>query len=56
MLAEEPADGPFGELVYRLTALLPRVPAPRAGEPCGVTDGGGSAYAVTLLEKALGPR
>ncbi|MFD7012819.1 TetR/AcrR family transcriptional regulator [Streptomyces sp. NPDC059161] len=31
MLAEEPADGPFGELVSRLSALLPAVPAPRAG-------------------------
>ncbi|ORT60360.1 TetR/AcrR family transcriptional regulator [Streptomyces sp. CB03238] len=27
MLAEEPADGPFGELVDRLGALLPKVPA-----------------------------
>ncbi|WP_189960988.1 TetR/AcrR family transcriptional regulator [Streptomyces violascens] len=29
MLADEPADGPFGELVDRLGALLPLVPAPR---------------------------
>ncbi|MFI6053856.1 TetR/AcrR family transcriptional regulator [Streptomyces violascens] len=31
MLADEPADGPFGELVDRLGALLPLVPAPRVG-------------------------
>ncbi|KOU53932.1 MULTISPECIES: TetR/AcrR family transcriptional regulator [unclassified Streptomyces] len=31
MLADEPADGPFGELVDRLAALLPLVPAPRVG-------------------------
>lgn len=31
MLADEPADGPFGELVDRLGALLPLVPAPRLG-------------------------
>ncbi|CAM5380836.1 TetR/AcrR family transcriptional regulator [Streptomyces xanthochromogenes] len=31
MLADEPADGPFGELLDRLTALLPLVPAPRVG-------------------------
>ncbi|GAA2424203.1 TetR/AcrR family transcriptional regulator [Streptomyces mauvecolor] len=31
MLAHEPADGPFGELVDRLGALLPLVPAPRVG-------------------------
>ncbi|MFE9400886.1 TetR/AcrR family transcriptional regulator [Streptomyces sp. NPDC006530] len=29
MLADEPADGPFGELVGRLGALLPLVPSPR---------------------------
>ncbi|MFF9910813.1 TetR/AcrR family transcriptional regulator [Streptomyces sp. NPDC013457] len=27
MLADEPADGPFGELAHRLMALVPRVPA-----------------------------
>ncbi|MCX5382829.1 TetR/AcrR family transcriptional regulator [Streptomyces sp. NBC_00083] len=31
MLANEPADGPFGELVDRLTALVPQLPAPRVG-------------------------
>ncbi|MEU3499560.1 TetR/AcrR family transcriptional regulator [Streptomyces hundungensis] len=31
MLADEPADGPFGELVDRLGALLPPVPSPRLG-------------------------
>uniref|UniRef100_A0AAU2VAA8 TetR/AcrR family transcriptional regulator n=1 Tax=Streptomyces sp. NBC_00003 TaxID=2903608 RepID=A0AAU2VAA8_9ACTN len=31
MLADEPADGPFGDLVDRLGALLPLVPAPRVG-------------------------
>ncbi|MCT9088002.1 TetR/AcrR family transcriptional regulator [Streptomyces sp. ASQP_92] len=31
MLADEPADGPFGELVGRLGALLPLVPSPRLG-------------------------
>ncbi|MFJ2402856.1 TetR/AcrR family transcriptional regulator [Streptomyces xanthochromogenes] len=31
MLADEPADGPFGELLDRLTALLSLVPAPRVG-------------------------
>ncbi|MEU9101560.1 TetR/AcrR family transcriptional regulator [Streptomyces sp. NPDC048361] len=31
MLAEEPADGPFGELLERLATLLPQVPAPRVG-------------------------
>ncbi|MFE4862847.1 TetR/AcrR family transcriptional regulator [Streptomyces sp. NPDC056670] len=31
MLADEPADGPFGQLVDRLAALLPLVPAPRVG-------------------------
>ncbi|MFI6683723.1 TetR/AcrR family transcriptional regulator [Streptomyces sp. NPDC050485] len=31
MLAEEPADGPFGDLVSRLTTLLPGLPAPRVG-------------------------
>ncbi|MGW2812099.1 TetR/AcrR family transcriptional regulator [Streptomyces sp. NPDC001415] len=31
MLADEPADGPFGDLVDRLGALLPLVPAPRLG-------------------------
>ncbi|MFF3154408.1 TetR/AcrR family transcriptional regulator [Streptomyces sp. NPDC057910] len=31
MLADEPADGPFGELVDRLAALLPLVPAPPVG-------------------------
>ncbi|MFG2720363.1 TetR/AcrR family transcriptional regulator [Streptomyces sp. NPDC048416] len=31
MLADEPADGPFGELMERLTALLAPVPAPRVG-------------------------
>ncbi|AYG83297.1 HTH-type transcriptional regulator RutR [Streptomyces hundungensis] len=31
MLADEPADGPFGELVDRLGALLPLVPSPRLG-------------------------
>ncbi|MEU9194021.1 TetR/AcrR family transcriptional regulator [Streptomyces hundungensis] len=31
MLADEPADGPFGELVDRLGALLPPAPSPRLG-------------------------
>jgi hypothetical protein len=29
ILADEPSDGPFGELVDRLAALVPRVPAQR---------------------------
>ncbi|MFG3283757.1 TetR/AcrR family transcriptional regulator [Streptomyces sp. NPDC048111] len=31
MLADEPADGPFGELLDRLGALLPLIPSPRVG-------------------------
>ncbi|MEU7042296.1 TetR/AcrR family transcriptional regulator [Streptomyces varsoviensis] len=33
MLADEPADGPFGDLVGRLTALAPRPEPPRSQPP-----------------------
>ncbi|MCB5169303.1 TetR/AcrR family transcriptional regulator [Streptomyces bambusae] len=40
MLADEPADGPFGDLVARLIALVPAGVPAAAAEAAGPADGG----------------